>query len=40
MPAGQEPTFFLMVGLPASGKTVRARELAAEHGALQLTPDH
>ncbi len=39
MQAGQEPTLFLMVGLPASGKTVRARELAAEHGALQLTPD-
>jgi len=28
-----------MVGLPASGKTVRARELAAKRGALQLTPD-
>lgn len=35
----QAPTLFLMVGLPASGKTVRGRELAAEHGALQLTPD-
>jgi predicted kinase len=28
-----------MVGLPGSGKTVRGRELAAEHGALQFTPD-
>ena len=28
-----------MVGLPGAGKTVRARELAAEHGALLLTPD-
>jgi predicted kinase len=39
MQAGQAPTLFLMVGLPCSGKTVRARELAAERGALQLTPD-
>ena len=37
--AGQAPTLFLMVGLPASGKTVRARELAVERGALRLTPD-
>jgi len=29
----------LMVGLPAAGKTTRARELAAEHRALRLTPD-
>jgi len=36
---GQGPTLFLMVGLPGSGKTVRARELAAERGALQLTAD-
>ena len=28
-----------MVGLPGAGKTVRARQLAAEHGALLLTPD-
>lgn len=33
------PTLFLMVGLPASGKTFRARELAAERGALRLTAD-
>lgn len=37
--AGQVPTLSLMVGLPGSGKTFRARELAAERGALQLTPD-
>jgi predicted kinase len=37
--AGQPPTLLLMVGLPGSGKTVRARELAVERGALQLTPD-
>jgi predicted kinase len=37
--AGHGPTLFLMVGLPASGKTFRARELAAERGALRLTPD-
>jgi predicted kinase len=30
---------FVMVGAVASGKTTRARELAAEHGALRLTPD-
>ncbi|GIM91179.1 AAA family ATPase [Paractinoplanes toevensis] len=39
MRAGQAATLFLMVGLPGSGKTVRGRELAAEHGALLLTPD-
>ncbi|MGY1829455.1 AAA family ATPase [Geodermatophilus sp. SYSU D01180] len=32
-------TLFLMVGLPGSGKTSRARELAASHRALRLTPD-
>jgi predicted kinase len=31
---------FLMVGLPAAGKTTRARELAATHQAVRLTPDH
>lgn len=36
---GQAPTLFLMVGLPGSGKTLRAGELAAERGALQLTAD-
>ncbi|HVV76984.1 MAG TPA: ATP-binding protein [Mycobacteriales bacterium] len=32
-------TLFLMVGLPGSGKTTRARELATAHDALRLTPD-
>ncbi len=30
----------LMVGLPGAGKTTRAKELAAMHRALRLTPDH
>ena len=30
---------FVMVGLPASGKTGRARELASAWSALRLTPD-
>ena len=34
------PTMFLMTGLPGAGKTTRARELAAAHRALRLTPDH
>jgi predicted kinase len=29
----------LMVGLPGSGKTTRAKALAAQTGALRLTPD-
>jgi len=33
-------TLILMVGLPGAGKTTRARELAAAHRALRLTPDH
>lgn len=33
------PTLYVMVGLPGAGKTVRARQLEAEHGALRLTPD-
>lgn len=32
-------TLFLMVGLPAAGKTTRARELAVAHRALRLSPD-
>jgi predicted kinase len=28
-----------MVGLPAAGKTTKARQLAEEHSALRLTPD-
>jgi len=35
----QHVTLFLMVGLPGAGKTTRARELAAAHRALRLTPD-
>jgi predicted kinase len=30
---------FVTVGLPGSGKTTRAKELAAEHAAIRLTPD-
>lgn len=37
--ASGPPTLFLMVGLPGSGKTCRGRELAANCGGLQLTPD-
>lgn len=37
--AANGPTLFLMVGLPASGKTFRARGLAEERRALRLTPD-
>jgi predicted kinase len=33
-------TMFLMVGLPAAGKTTRAGELAAARQAVRLTPDH
>jgi predicted kinase len=33
------PTLFLTVGLPGVGKTTRAKQLAAEHGILRLTPD-
>lgn len=32
-------TVFLMVGLPAAGKTTRARVLEREHAALRLTTD-
>lgn len=32
-------TLFVTVGLPGSGKTTRAKELAAEHDAVRLTPD-
>jgi predicted kinase len=41
--AAQDPgaaTMLLMVGLPGAGKTTRAKELAAVHRALRLTPDH
>jgi len=39
-PAPRAATMLLMVGLPAAGKTTRAKELAAAHQALRLTPDH
>jgi predicted kinase len=32
-------TLFLTVGLPGTGKTTRALELAREHAILRLTPD-
>ena len=35
----QAPVLLLMVGLPGSGKTTRAKELAATHRALRLSPD-
>lgn len=33
------PTLFLLVGLPASGKTTRAREIERTYNALRFTPD-
>ena len=33
------PTLFVLIGLPGSGKTTRARELERERSALRLTPD-
>ena len=33
------PVLFVMVGLPAAGKTTRAKQIEAERGALRLTPD-
>ena len=33
------PVLFVMVGLPASGKTTRAKEIEQERRALRLTPD-
>jgi predicted kinase len=33
------PVLFVMVGLPASGKTTRARQIEEERRALRLTPD-
>jgi predicted kinase len=41
--AAQDPcaaTMLLMAGLPGAGKTTRAKQLAAVHRALRLTPDH
>ena len=33
-----QATLFLMVGLPGSGKTTRAKELERETGAIRFTP--
>src|SRR5664280_717956 len=33
------PTLFVMVGLPAAGKTTRAKQIEEERRALRLTPD-
>jgi predicted kinase len=35
----ERPTLYVMVGLPAVGKTHRAKEIEATTGALRLTPD-
>jgi predicted kinase len=35
----ERPTLYIMVGLPGSGKTAKAREIEADCGALRLTPD-
>jgi predicted kinase len=40
VPIPRTPLLLLMVGLPAAGKTTRAKGLAATHQALRLTPDH
>ena len=37
--SGRTGQLFVMVGLPASGKTTRAREIETEWNALRLTPD-
>jgi predicted kinase len=34
-----QPTLFLMVGLPATGKTSAARRIEIERNALRLTKD-
>lgn len=39
MPDPRRPVLAVMVGLPAAGKTHRARELEAELGALRFSPD-
>lgn len=33
------PTLYVLIGLPGSGKTTRARQLEREHRALRFTPD-
>jgi predicted kinase len=34
-----QPTMYVMVGLPAAGKTTLARRIEIEHKALRFTPD-
>jgi predicted kinase len=34
-----KPILFLMVGLPGSGKTMKAKEIESQHSALRLSPD-
>jgi hypothetical protein len=36
---GSTPTLFVMVGLPASGKSTRAKQIEEGRGALRLIPD-
>jgi predicted kinase len=39
MQYGRVATLVLIVGLPGAGKTTQAKELAARHHAIRLTPD-
>src|SRR6516225_8345647 len=39
MQYGRVATLVLVVGLPGAGKTTQAKELAAQHHAIRLTPD-
>ncbi|MFF0264673.1 AAA family ATPase [Kribbella sp. NPDC004536] len=38
-PTTKQPTLFLTVGLPGTGKTTAARQIEGERGALRLTKD-